>query len=168
MYEDPLLSGNIRSDYQNLRLIDEDQKRIAQRYEELKKQQVEQISPAHQTQNPVWDEIDSIVAGMSDQEIAMLNANEEYMQSSNAVNGILQREYLNIMRPLVERTPDGKEALNKHLELIKRLRKTAKDQINQKYSLLDEYMQNHSDIPFNEFIEMKKSSAPKKQPSKQK
>ena len=60
------------------------------------------------------------------------------------------------MRPVVEATKDGKQALENHLTLIKRLRNYARDEVNKKYSLFDEYMEKYSDMPFNEFMEMKK------------
>lgn len=148
---DPILTDN---NQYGIPQIEEEQKRLAERVEQLK--QVRMQPARQQAAAPVWDEIDSIVAGMSDQEIDMMNANEEYQESSAAVQGILQREYLRIMRPIVENTKDGKDALEKHLTLIKRLRKTARDAVNRKYSLMDEYLERYSDMSFDEFIKMKK------------
>lgn len=148
---DPILTDNTQY---GLPQIEEEQKRLAERVEQLK--QVRMQPARQQAATPVWDEIDSIVAGMSDQELDMMNGNEEYLESSAAVQGILQREYLRIMRPIVENTKDGKDALEKHLTLIKRLRKSAKEAVNRKYSLMDEYLERYSDMTFDEFIKMKK------------
>jgi hypothetical protein len=71
--------------------------------------------------------------------------------------GILNREYLRIMRPIVEGTKDGKEALERHLTLVKRLKKEAADEVNRKYALLDEYMEVGGDMTLNEFINSKKT-----------
>lgn len=148
---DPILTDN---NQYGLPQIEEEQKRLAERVEQLK--QVRMQPARQQAATPVWDEIDSIVAGMSDQELDMMNGNEEYQESSAAVQGILQREYLRIMRPIVENTKDGRDALEKHLTLIKRLRKSAKEAVNRKYSLMDEYLERYSDMTFDEFIKMKK------------
>lgn len=153
---DPILTDN---NQYGLPQIEEEQKRLAERVEQLK--QVRMQPARQQAATPVWDEIDSIVAGMSDQELDMMNGNEEYLESSAAVQGILQREYLRIMRPIVENTKDGKDALEKHLTLIKRLRKSAKEAVNRKYSLMDEYLERYSDITFDEFIKMKKGGKEK-------
>ena len=147
---DPLLSE--QPSY-TIPQLEEEQKKIAERLEQLKHSRVQ---TARQPQAPVWDEIDSIVSGMSDQELDLLNANEEYQESSAAVQAILQREYLRIMRPIVEGTKDGKDALDRHLTLIKRLRKSAKEAVNRKYSLMDEYLERYSNIPFEEFMKMKR------------
>ncbi len=147
---DPLFSsGNFYPD--RMRQLEEEQKRLTARYEEMK----QYSQPPQPPQSPVWDEIDSIVAGLSDSELDYLNHNEDYARSSAVIQGILQREYLNIMRPIVERTQDGKEALQKHLELVKNLRKSAKDAVNERYSMLEDYMQHYSDISFAEYMDMK-------------
>ena len=150
MNYDPLLGGQPAYD---LPQIEEEQKKIAERLEQLKRSRVQ---PASQPQAPVWDEIDAIVSGMSDQELDLMNANEEYRESSSAVQAILQREYLRIMRPIVESTKDGKDALDRHLTLIKRLRKSAREAVNRKYSLMDEYLERYSNMPFDEFMKMKR------------
>nr|DAF84286.1 MAG TPA: hypothetical protein [Caudoviricetes sp.] len=125
---------------------------------EEKMSQLRQNGPQQQMrpQAPVWDEIDTIVSGLSDQELQFLNSNQEFQESSANVQAILQREYLRIMRPVVESTKDGKQALENHLTLIKRLRNYARDEVNKKYSLFDEYMEKYSDMSFAEFMEMKK------------
>lgn len=149
---DPLLASNERP--YDLPQLEEEQKRLAERVEQLKNMRVQPQQTTRQA--PVWDEIDSIVSGMSEQELRMINENDEFRESSANVQAILQREYLRIMRPIVENTKDGKDALDKHLTLIKRLRKTARDEVNKKYSIMDEYLENYSDMSFNEFMELKK------------
>jgi len=65
------------------------------------------------------------------------------------------------MRPRVENTKDGKDALEKHLTLVKRLKKSAADEVNKKYSMLDEYMEKYSDMSFKDYMEMKKGGKKK-------
>ena len=137
----------------NIPQLEEEQKKLSERLEQLKRGRVSTVQQPHA---PVWDEIDSIVAGMSDQELDMMNSNEEYQESSATVQAILQREYLRIMRPIVEATKDGKDALDRHLTLIKRLRKSAREAVNRKYSLMDEYLERYSNMPFDEFMKMKR------------
>lgn len=151
MNYDPLLASVDRP--YDIPQLEEEQRKIAGKIEQLKQRQPQ---PQQSVKCPIWDEIDSIVSGMSDQELYMMNNNDEFKESSANVQNILQREYLRIMRPIVENTKDGKDALDKHLTLIKRLRKTARDEVNKKYSIMDEYLENYSDMSFNEFMELKK------------
>ena len=154
MYKDPLLFTQPYSPQPDPMVQLEEEKRKL----EDKMAMLRQTGPQQQVrpQAPVWDEIDAIVSGLSDQEMQFLNSNQEFLESSANVQNILQREYLRIMRPVVEATKDGKQALENHLTLIKRLRNYARDEVNKKYSLFDEYMEKYRDMSFAEFMEMKK------------
>ena len=127
------------------------QEEAMQRLYQIKQASREQVPP----KSPVWDEIDSIMGGLSDRELSYIASIPEFEDSNNAVMAVLQREYLRIMRPIVEGTKDGKEALEKHLTLVKRLKKSAADEANKKYTLMDEYMEKYSDMSFNDFMKMK-------------
>ena len=156
MFQDPILSMKPTSySEQNQRTLDEireENQRLSQSIDEMNRRRMNQ---GQQPQTPVWDEIDGIERGMTNAEHAYLSANSEYQESAAAIQAILQREYLRIMRPAVEGTKDGKDALEKHLTLIKRLQKSAKDEAVKKQALMDEYVNGYSDIPFKEFLKMK-------------
>lgn len=164
MYKDPLLFTQPYSPQPDpMAQLEEEKRKL-----EEKMSQLRQAGPQQQMrpQAPVWDEIDTIVSGLSDQELQFLNSNQEFQESSANVQAILQREYLRIMRPVVESTKDGKQALENHLTLIKRLRNYARDEVNKKYSLFDEYMEKYSDMSFAEFMEMKKGKKQRGGPAK--
>lgn len=155
MYQkDPLLfTQPYASQPDPMAQLEEEKRKLEEKMSQLRQNgSQQQMRP----QAPVWDEIDTIVSGLSDQELQFLNSNQEFQESSANVQAILQREYLRIMRPVVESTKDGKQALENHLTLIKRLRNYARDEVNKKYSLFDEYMEKYSDMSFAEFMEMKK------------
>lgn len=127
---DPTLQGNNFS-----RSIDEQLANIRQLEQQLS--QYKQSQPSNAT--PVWDEIDNIVAGLSDSEKEMLANDSEFNESNSAVLAVLQREYLRIMRPIVEASADGKEALQSHLATVKRLAKKAKEQTAEELKEFREY-----------------------------
>ena len=95
--------------------------------------------------------------GLTDSQKNYLNNNEEFVESYKNVADILQREELRIIRPLVEQTKDGKEALEKHLSLIRKLRKNAMQAEEEKAALWNEYMTNYSDMTFKDFMIMMKA-----------
>ena len=152
---DPLLTGGINYD-QRLPELEKEQPAYLQRIQELQKRGV-----VNESATPVWDEIDGLLSGLSDREFDFINNNQEFQESSAVVTAILNREYLKIMRPRVENTKDGKDALEKHLTLVKRLKKSAADEVNKKYSMLDEYMEKYSDMSFKDYMEMKKGGKKK-------
>ena len=127
---DPTLQGNNFS-----RSIDEQLANIRQLEQQLS--QYKQTQPSNAT--PIWDEIDNIVGGLTDSEKELLAADGEFNESNNVVLAVLQREYLRIMRPIVEASSDGKEALQSHLATVKRLAKKAKEQCAEELKEFREY-----------------------------
>lgn len=152
---DPLLGGR-NYDIPNL---EQQQEMLKQKWAEFQQSMQQTTAPQ---KSPVWDEIDAIVDKMSDAEKQCLAQNQEYQDSSNAIQQILQREIMRAMKPVVEATKDGKVALESHLILLRKAQKEAKDEASQRESLMNEYMMNYSDKTWNEFIEIKKGKNKKK------
>ena len=128
---------------------------------EQKKMEMEQsrsqIPSPQQSRTPIWDEIDKLISEMSDREVEYLNGSSEFADSNQKVLAILQREQLRMMRPIVEGTKDGKEALENHLSLVKRLKKDAANENNKAMDLFKEYTENYPDISYSEFLKMKRN-----------
>ena len=143
--------------------VEDELARIAAMQQQLDQKKLEienaklNFNQPQQSKTPVWDEIDKIVSDMSDNEIEYLNSNEEYARSNQAVMSILQREQLRMMRPVVEGTKDGKEALENHLALVKRLKKEAANESDKAMNLFKEYTEKYSDMPYSEFLKMKRN-----------
>lgn len=116
---DPTLQGNNFS-----RSIDEQLANIRQLEQQLS--QYKQSQPSNAT--PIWDEIDNIVGGLTDSEKELLAADGEFNESNSAVLAVIQQEYMRIMKPIVEGSAQGHEALQNHLSTVKRIAKKAKEQ----------------------------------------
>lgn len=155
---DPLLGGSAVTPIDYDQRIEELQQ-MQQRLEAQKQQQIRQrqqtASGQPQSQAPIWDEIEKLTADFSDREFAIVNQDEEFQSSQQAIMAILQREQLKMMRPIVEGTKDGKEALEKHLALIKQLKKKATREADRNMELFTEYTQNYSNMTYSEFLQMK-------------
>lgn len=148
---DPILGGQ-QSQQDTLSQMNE----WAQKFAELQKQKGNFNMQPQQSKTPTWDEIDKIMDSLTDTQKNYLNQNQDFVESYQDVANILQREELRIIRPLVEQTKDGKEALDKHLSLIKKLKKNAMQAEEEKTALWNEYMTNYSDMTFKDFMVMKK------------
>lgn len=148
---DPVLGG------QQNQTLEQLNQEWAQKLAELQKQKGVFNMQPQQTKTPTWDEIDKIMDGLTDSQKNYLNNNKEFVESYKNVADILQREELRIIRPLVEQTKDGKEALEKHLSLIRKLRKNAMQAEEEKTALWNEYMTNYSDMTFKDFMIMMKA-----------
>lgn len=162
---DPLLGGvNHPANYeQQLNEIARMQQQL-----EAQRRQMEQASQRMQEQptqsrTPLWDEIERLTAEMTDSEFQTISDTAEFQESQNAVMAVLNREYMRIMRPIVEQTKEGREALENHLALIRSKRKQAAKDAERNMALFNEYTEKYSDMTFTEFLKLKN-----KKPCKQK
>ena len=152
MFGDPVLQTNPYG--ANIQDLEKEQAMLQQKLLQLKHGNQQ---PSQQSQQaPVWDEIDRLTLSLSDKEYAALAANKEFQASNSNVMTLLQREYMRIMRPIVEATKDGKEALEKHLSLLKSLVKGAKEESAQREAMLTEYMTQYSHLTWKQYVELKK------------
>lgn len=147
---DPILGGQ-----QTTPSIDSQMAEWAQKFAELQKQKSNFTMQPQQSKTPTWDEIDKIMDGLTDSQKNFLNQNKDFVESYQDVANILQREELRIIRPLVEQTKDGKEALEKHLALIKKLKKSALQEEEQSMALWREYTTQYSHMTWQEYLDMK-------------
>ena len=112
------------------------------------------------TSTPIWDEISRIQDSLSSNQMRYLESIPEYADSFNSLAVILNREYMKLMRPIVEATPDGKAALQKHLGIINRLVKQAKDEADQQAMLMQDYTQHYSHLTFEQYLKLKRGEDP--------
>ena len=78
--------------------LEKEQEVMQQKIADMKKSYQQPSQPL----TPVWDEIDRITSSLSDKEFDFLQNNQEFQESSIAIQQILQREYMRIMRPIVK------------------------------------------------------------------
>jgi len=121
-------------------------------------QQQQQTLQPQQSRTPLWDEIDSIISGLSDKEYDYVMNDPDFIDGQNQVMAILQRVYMDAMRPLVEGTKEGKEALEAHLAITKRVRKQASKEVDERLSDFEEYTRNYSDMTYAEYLKMKRGT----------
>lgn len=124
-------------------------------------QQVSQPDVEQRSQSPVWDEVDSIWDSMTDKERELVASSEEFVESSNHISMLLNEQYMAMMRPMVEQSKAGKDALDNHLTLLKRLRKSAQKEADAELDDFKEYKEKYSDMPYSEYQKLKREQAKK-------
>ena len=93
-------------------------------YEAIQQKRASINMQAQQSQTPLWDEIDKIEDNLTGAQRQYLMQNQEYVNSLQYVSKLVQDEELRIIRPRIESTQQGQEALKKHLSLMQRLKAT--------------------------------------------
>lgn len=128
-------------------------------YEQQIAQQPTQQQP--KSQSPVWDEVDALWDSMTDKEREIIASTEEFQESSNRITSILNEQYMAMMRPVVEQSQAGKDALDNHLTMLKRLRKSAQKEADAELDDFKEYKEKYSDMPYAEYQKMKREQSKK-------
>lgn len=157
----PVPSGNTQD---SLSLIEQNLQQVQEQYAALRKQRAPMMQHYQQpSSTPIWDEISRIQDSLSSNQLNYLEAIPEYNKSFNAVAAILNREYMRLMRPLVEQTQDGKVVLQHHLEVLRRLVKQAKDEADQQAMLMSDYTQHYSHLTFDQYLQLRNENAANRQ-----
>lgn len=155
---DPILGSSLDLDakFKDLELAE---KALARQKQQLIKMQEQAVESSAQPKSatPVWDEIDSITGQMSQKEFEKLVENEEFKQSSNALAQLIQATQLAQLRPIIENSQNGKDILDRHLTLIKRLRKSASAEVDEELNDFQVYKEHYSDMPYSEYLKTKKT-----------
>lgn len=124
-------------------------------YEAIQQKRASINMQAQQSQTPLWDEIDKLEDNLTSAQRQYLLQNKDYVESLNYVTKLVQDEELRIIRPRIESTQQGQEALKKHLSLMQRLRKEVTQAEEQKNAMLNDYLTNYSDKSWQEYLAIK-------------
>lgn len=147
--------------------IEKMEQALSQKMAQLRqfRQQVEQSSPSSQPQQsntPVWDEIDAVTQSMSDKEFEMVTRNEEWIESNSRISSLIQSAQLRMLRPMIEGSKEGREALEHHLTITKRIKKSASKEMEDELSDFQEYREKYSNMTYDEYRSMKRDAKTKK------
>ena len=129
---------------------------IEQKEQSLGQIKAQMVQPQmQQPKSPVWDEIDKEIQGLSDAEYEFVSNNQEFVDSSNNISTLLQEAYMEMMRPVLENSQKGKDALDNHLTLVRRLKKAASAESNKQMADFQEYTQKYADMTYADYLKMK-------------
>lgn len=153
---DPLLGSG--PDYaSHLAELEQAQKIIDQKKAALMQlaQGSDPTGPAQASQTPIWDEIDTITGKMSPAEFNVMEADENYQMSLQALMAYVGAVQLQMIRPHIEQSAEGKKLLEQHLTNVRFLRKTALAEADRKMSDFEEYTKNYSHMSWDEYLKTK-------------
>lgn len=154
---DPLLGG--RSDFasqfkdieQQQALLEERKRHLA----ELAQTAQAETEGKAISQTPIWDEVDTITANMSEAEFAELQNSEEFKESSKALMEFVGALQLKAIRPLVEKSEEGRKILEHHLATVKVLKNTASKKVEEELNAFKEYTEKYSHLTYEDYLKTK-------------
>jgi hypothetical protein len=151
---DPLLVST--ADYQaHLAELENAQAIIDQKRQALMKMAETEPQQVAKSATPIWDEIDTITANMSKAEFQKMSEDENYQSSLNALMEYVGSIQLQMIRPRIEQSEEGKKLLEQHLTNVKFLRKAASADVDKKLSDFEDYTKNYSHMSWDEYQKTK-------------
>lgn len=156
---DPLLGS--RDFSSNIALMEKELEMRQAQLAQYKQQMMQQQQP-QQSQTPVWDEIDSIIQGMTEKEYQIVSSNEEWIESNAKIMAMVQAAQLQMLRPIIEQSKEGRDALDYHLTLTKRVKKSASMEVYSELNDFQEYKAKYSHMSYDEYQSMKRETKSKK------
>ena len=130
---------------------DDEMQRMKQLNDELARKKQELSSHTHTERQSEWDKIDSLADSMTDAEKQMMSECKEFVESDNRISAIMQSAYMSLVRPIVEQSEEGKEALINHYNIMKESLSKVRKKRDEDMDALRRWATEHPDKSFNEF-----------------
>jgi 2-succinyl-5-enolpyruvyl-6-hydroxy-3-cyclohexene-1-carboxylate synthase len=150
---DPLLGG--RDFTSNIEMMERE---LASKQAQLAQYKQQMVQQPQQSQTPVWDEIDSIIQSMTEKEYQIVSSNDEWIDSNNRILALIQSAQLQMLRPIIEQSKEGKDALDNHLTITKRVKKSASIEVDSELNDFQEYKSKYSHMSYDEYQKMKRET----------
>ena len=148
---DPLLGTSVVGN--NL----DEQLQLLERYKQNLEaaKQIKQQTAAAPVQKLIWDEIDSEIVPMTEEQKNMLFQDEDYVETYTRIQGMVQAELLNLVKGRIESTQEGKDLLQSQLKIVKKLKGKIIQETNREMEMFRkfrEFSKQHPEVTYDEFI----------------
>lgn len=151
---DPLLGGSVLGNSldEQLQLLEKYKQNLeAAKQMKQQAQAVQQVVP----QKLIWDDIDTEIEPMTDEQKSRLLQDEDYMETYTKIQSMVNVEILNLVKGRIESTPEGKELLSHQLKTVRRLKGKIIDETNREMEMFRkfrEFSKQHPEVTYEEFI----------------
>ena len=121
-----------------------------QLFKEMQQQQNTMVQPKD------WmEELDKVMKNLDTSTVEMLNNNQEFIALSGQLQGMVQNEIMSLVKMKLNNYPIAVENIKKQLEIIDTTDKQIKKTEKQNLADLNDYMQNYSNLTFDEYKKLK-------------
>lgn len=148
---DPLLGTSVVGN--NL----DEQLQLLERYKQNLEaaKQIKQQTATAPIQKLIWDEIDSEIVPMTEEQKNMLFQDKDYVETYTRIQGMVQAELLNLVKGRIESTQEGKDLLQSQLKIVKKLKGKIIQETNREMEMFRkfrEFSKQHPEVTYEEFI----------------
>ena len=103
----------------------------------------------------IWNEIDTEVKVLSNEQLQKLFENEDYVRTYTRIQELVSAEILNLVKPRIESTPEGKQLLQEQLKLVRKMKPKIVEDSNREVELFRrfrEFSKTNPEVTYDEFL----------------
>ena len=126
---------------------------------ELRRQSLESLKQLNPQAMPnssiIWNEIDSEVKVLSNEQLQKLFENEDYVRIYSRIQELVNTEILNLVKPRIESSPEGKQLLQEQLNIVKKMKPKIVEDSNREVELFRrfrEFSKTNPDVTYDDFL----------------
>lgn len=153
---DPLLYGNTitRPDYVSEPDIKKQLDNMMMQYQQLQQSKQQEVN----TQKDWVGDFDNMLKGLDPDIANALSENQEFVQLNSALQNEIQNEIMQSIKWKLNNRQDVVYNIKKMNEIIESHTKIKANKDKQQMAEITEYLQNYSDMTFNEYKQLKEAS----------
>ena len=151
--QDPILYGSTIPQYQqDPGEIKKQLDVVMAQYQQLQQNKQE---PPQQTPVDYLGELDNILSTLEESDIALLNQDPEFIQLNTYIQQMIQSEIVNSIKWKINSDQYKVDKINKLKNIISNVKKEKEVEQRKNINELNDYIQNYSDMTFNEYKKIK-------------
>lgn len=109
----------------------------------------------NQTENDYLGELDIMMSELDENDISILNNDPEFVQLNNNIQQTIQQEIINSIKWKINGNNESVNNIKKLKDIIKNIKREKEIEQKKNMSELNDYIQNYSDMTFNEYKKIK-------------
>lgn len=117
--------------------------------EEIRRREV------YQGGNPIWDKIDSELSSLTDAQRDIVLHDEDYQKAQQELATLVQAQLINLVKPQIENSENGKKLLEKVYDATTLAKKKAVNETEKKLKIFEQfqlYSVKHPNTTYEEFV----------------
>lgn len=117
--------------------------------EEIRRREV------YQGGNPIWDKIDSELSSLTDAQRDIVLHDEDYQKAQQELATLVQTQLVNLVKPQIENSENGKKLLEKVYDATTLAKKKAVNETEKKLKIFEQfqlYSVKHPNTTYEEFV----------------
>lgn len=128
---------------------------VMSQYQQLQHNKNEQLQPPTPSPIDYLGELDNVLSNLNETDIQVLNQDQEFIQLNSSIQQAIQLEIVNSIKWKLNSNPEISNKVDRIKNIINNVKKEREVEERRNMNELNDYIQNYSDMTFNEYKKIK-------------